>query len=458
MTAQNIDAPRVVTLRPLDHYEAKVTPWLWPGRIPAGEVTVLAGDGGLGKSTLAAWLAAKVTTGELAGLTGMRSAWVLLGEDDPARVLKLRYRAAGCDMRRVAVIASATDQNATRGDELLVLPDQFPQLAAQVARSTPELLVVDPLTAFLGGGVDAHRDGGQGGLRAVLGPLQRMAHEHGTTVLVLAHLNKGTGPAGQRIAGSAGVRNAARNVLLLVQHPDSRDAGDDDGRRLLGHEKCNGGPTTATLDVTISSAPAIGDHGKPLTLDDGTPATTSLAVVGEEADVDYRDALAAASTAPTADAPAGGRAEAEEFLREALASGPVEVRTLNAEAQVLGIADRTLKRARAALGVEASKAADGWVVSLPSQEGQRGQGTKQGHHPASGPLGPIPFPQPPKAPVGAGDSPPAGRPSEQEERQQGGQGGHPTDVGPHGPLGPLDASDPRHRGTLAAILGETEVA
>ncbi len=434
MTALS-ETPRVVTVRPMSDYEAKVTPWLWSGRIPAGEVSILAGDGGLGKSTLAAWLAAKVTTGELRGLTGLRSAWVLLGEDDPARVLKLRYRAAGCDMRRVGVIASATSSDGLRGDELLVLPEQMPQLAAQVARSKPELLIVDPLTAFLGGGVDAHRDGGQGGLRAVLSPLQRLAHEHGTTILVLAHLNKGSGPAGQRIAGSAGVRNAARNVLLLVPHPDARDSGDDDGRRLLGHEKCNGGPTTGTLEVTITSAPAIDDAGHALMLDDGSAATTSLAIVGGDADVDYRDALAAASTAPTVDSPAGGRAEAEEFLREALAAGPVEARTLSAEAQVLGIADRTLKRARQALGVVSRKEGTGWVLSLPAPTSEGGQEGQGGQPTNAGTLGLLEPDNHTQTPVTTGRI----------------QGGHLT-----GPIQEGHVKGATSNPTIATILGEVE--
>jgi predicted ATP-dependent serine protease len=35
--------------------------WLWPGRIPAGKLTVLDGDPGLGKSTLLCELAARIS-------------------------------------------------------------------------------------------------------------------------------------------------------------------------------------------------------------------------------------------------------------------------------------------------------------------------------------------------------------------------------------------------------------
>src|SRR5437660_5559486 len=45
-----------------DQVEDNATEWLWEEWIPFGELTILAGDGGAGKSTLSAWLAAAVTT------------------------------------------------------------------------------------------------------------------------------------------------------------------------------------------------------------------------------------------------------------------------------------------------------------------------------------------------------------------------------------------------------------
>lgn len=363
------ERPRRVTVRPLGRYTAQATEWLWPGVIPAGEMTILAGDGGLGKSTLTAWIAAKVTTGQFKGLTGMRSAWVLLGEDDPGRVLKLRYRAAGCDMHKVGVLAAAADSD-TRGDDVLSLPSDFPELAAQIEQSRPELLIVDPLSAFLGSSVDAHRDGGQGGMRGVLGPLARIAHTYGTTVIVCAHLNKGSGPASTRVAGSSGLRNAGRNLLVMAPHPDARESGDDDGRRLLGIDKSNYGRVGATFDLTVSGVAAIGDDGQEIKTANGETSTTSVVHVGGESEMRYEDALSAASS-PREEGQSGGRQEAMEFLRETLQNGAVPVATVNAEATTLGLSTRTVERARKALGVKASKTSSGWVLSLPPEPQDR---------------------------------------------------------------------------------------
>ncbi len=53
--------PRVRTLRLAD-VRARDVDWLWPNRIPTGNVTLLVGDPGVGKSLLALDLAAHLTT------------------------------------------------------------------------------------------------------------------------------------------------------------------------------------------------------------------------------------------------------------------------------------------------------------------------------------------------------------------------------------------------------------
>lgn len=357
--------PRVIRHTRLDQYAVRATDWLWKGRIPAGELTVLAGDGGLGKSTFAAWLAAQVTIGALTGLTGTRTVAVVLGEDDPARTLRPRYAAAGADMKQVTVVAAEEGGP----EEVLVLPDDLEHLVEFVALHRPELLIVDPLTAHLNGAVDSHRDGGRGGMRQVLNPLSRVAQLYGTTVLAVFHLNKGAGPASQRIGGSAGIRNAARNVLVFAQHPDARQAGDDDGRRIIGHDKCNYGPTCPSLDATIGEAPVLDAQGAAIVNKDGQAATTSLLAIGEESLVDYADALRAASSEGRDADDRDPLAEAVEFLRVELADGEVQVRALKALSSDAGHSWRTVERAFSQLGVKSAKRGSAWVRFLPDGDG-----------------------------------------------------------------------------------------
>src|SRR4051794_37069209 len=57
-------APRL-SLRALRDVQARQVRWLLPGLIPLRTLTLVAGVGGLGKSTLLAGVAAKVSRGEL---------------------------------------------------------------------------------------------------------------------------------------------------------------------------------------------------------------------------------------------------------------------------------------------------------------------------------------------------------------------------------------------------------
>ena len=51
--------------------EVRPIEWLWPGRVPQGALTALAGEPGLGKSLLSLWLASRLSRGDL-GSPGRR--------------------------------------------------------------------------------------------------------------------------------------------------------------------------------------------------------------------------------------------------------------------------------------------------------------------------------------------------------------------------------------------------
>jgi hypothetical protein len=84
--------PGSLTTRCLSDIEAKPVCWLWPGRIARGKLTILAGDPGLGKSQIAASIAAIVTAGGCWPVDRQRCApadvLFLSAEDDPADTLR----------------------------------------------------------------------------------------------------------------------------------------------------------------------------------------------------------------------------------------------------------------------------------------------------------------------------------------------------------------------------------
>jgi hypothetical protein len=80
--------------------------WLWEGRIPLGKVTLLDGDPGVGKSTLAMELAARVTNGSAMPLVkgpprGPADVVIFSGDDGLADTVLPRLKAAGADLSRI---------------------------------------------------------------------------------------------------------------------------------------------------------------------------------------------------------------------------------------------------------------------------------------------------------------------------------------------------------------------
>src|SRR5215212_5295854 len=87
-------------LRPLSSVVPQRVRWLVPGLIPLRTLTLVAGVGGLGKSTYLAGVAAKASRGEL--LDGDPAHVLIISFEDPAaEVLRPRVEAAGGNLERV---------------------------------------------------------------------------------------------------------------------------------------------------------------------------------------------------------------------------------------------------------------------------------------------------------------------------------------------------------------------
>src|SRR5262249_6783705 len=149
-------------------------------------LTTFSGDPKLGKSFVTLSIAAAVSRGaplpddDPPDRPG--SVILLSAEDDPARTIVPRLCAAGADLTRIHILESIIQPGLAAGDRPGVLPtvERLPSLLdhdlavieARAARlSDCRLIVVDPVSAYLGG-KDDHRNAE---LRGVLSPLKAMA-------------------------------------------------------------------------------------------------------------------------------------------------------------------------------------------------------------------------------------------------------------------------------------------
>jgi hypothetical protein len=197
--------------------------WTWAGRIPAGEICVTPGRGGIGKSTFHAWMIAQITKGKLPGdLYGVPRACVIAAvEDSWERTIVPRLIAAGAALDRVFRADVVTDE----GERFtLTLPADTAALEVELVQIDAALLSVDPLMSAIDLTLDTHKDRT---VREALEPLGQLADRTGITVLGNAHFRKGVAEDPlMMLMGSAAFANVVRAAIAFA-----RDVGDD-GRPL----------------------------------------------------------------------------------------------------------------------------------------------------------------------------------------------------------------------------------
>lgn len=191
--------------------------WLWYPFIPYGKLTIVQGDPGDGKTTMVLNIAAKLSKGE--GLDeNMKVPEPMniiyqTAEDGLADTVKPRLESAGADCERVLVI-DESDKSLSMSDE---------RLEEAIKQTGARLLILDPIQAYLGGGVDMNRANEARDMTKKLGAL---AEKYKCAIVLIGHMNKAAGnKAAYRGMGSIDFFAVARSVLLVGRvegQPDIR--------------------------------------------------------------------------------------------------------------------------------------------------------------------------------------------------------------------------------------------
>lgn len=308
--------------------------WFWQDRLPLGALALLAGREGIGKTTVAYTLAADVTRGRLPGrcFGTPRSVIVAATEDSWEHTIVPRLTAAGADLTKVARVRVEVQ---TIGNLELSLPDDVAALGELIREVDCALVLLDPVISRLNRKIDTHKDSE---VRLALEPLARLADSTDTCCLGIIHVNKGTSrdPL-TMVMGSRAFVAVARAVLFVAQDPA------DEKVRLLGQPKNNlGRADLPTLSFQIENA-KVGDT------DEGPILTGKLRWTGES-ERTIREVLE--ETAEGDDKTA--LQEAKDWLDDYLTSqgGWAPSEEIKKAAKKAGHAERTLKRAKARLGIQ----------------------------------------------------------------------------------------------------------
>lgn len=322
--------------------------WLWPGWIARGKLTVLAGAGGSGKTTLAMSLIGTLTSGgrwpdgEICHEPANALIWS--SEDDPADTLVPRLMASGANLERVHIIQGRV--NALNEREPFDPASDFGLLREAVESiGGASLLLLDPVVNVVKG--DMHR---ANDVRRALQAVVDFAEAHGCAVMGISHFSKGSGGASpaDRVIGSQAFGALARAVVVAAKQENSED-------RVLARAKSNISNDQGGINYVVESC-IVGDG-----------LETTRVIWGERIEGSARDILAEVES--TGDEQRSEQKDAEQFLQDLLVAGPVPVKQIQADANGAGYAWRTIERAKKSLGIDAMKVGmkEGWVWQLSAE-------------------------------------------------------------------------------------------
>ena len=290
--------------------------------VPKQSITLLIGDGGVGKSLIECSIAAALSNGTPTILDledpfdesfeekreAPKTTLLLMAEDDPSRVIAGRLKKCGADLSKIYTPDL---------EDIVLCKLKSEELEETIAEYKPDLVIMDPLQSFLPSGVQMSQ---RNEMRSCLEPLNVLAEKYGTTFLITVHTNKRAGASGRnRMADSADIWDIARSALIVGKTGDG-DVG------YISHEKSNYGEHEVTVLFRI------------------VDGRVQSAGVTKKKDYDFvNDREPKAYRAPKRD-------EAIDFIvRQLQTSGKMQVRDLDAELKAAGFSQSTSSRAKTEL-------------------------------------------------------------------------------------------------------------
>lgn len=287
--------------------------WWWKPRIARGKVHLLQGDPGVAKSYVTLALAACNSRGGGINPDGT------IAQGTPGRTLLMAVEDGLEDTTVPRLIKCGADLSMIEtfgiDNQFVLDPDGIALLEQHLADVQPSLVIIDPVTFFLGGRIDMHR---ANEVRQPLAALGRLAERYGCAIILVIHMNKGQAKSLYRALGSIDFTAVVRSMLMAGRVEDAPERG-----RALFHIKSNIGVEAPPVGYDVVEDPED-DVGRFVWL-----PTTDLTIREVEGRVPGPKPVK--------------QQEAVRWLKAVLADGPqpgCAVKTAAAEA---GISERTLK-------------------------------------------------------------------------------------------------------------------
>lgn len=204
-----------------------------------GELTFIAGKGGVGKSTLLATFCAWITTGDMKGeFQGQeRDVLYVANEDSLESTVVPRMMAAGVNLDRVHFLGVDMAGHPDR----VIVPSDCDSVSALAKDVGAAAIMLDPFSSNLRGGHNKQDE-----IRPVMEAVRRMCEESGIAAIGLAHTRKGqSSDLVEAIMGSSEFGNVCRSVMGVMRN--------EEGNIVLSLDKHNLGPDVPSYEYRMCS-------------------------------------------------------------------------------------------------------------------------------------------------------------------------------------------------------------
>ena len=307
----------------LSDVKPQTVKWLWYPYIPKGKVTLIEGDPGLGKSWLTTAIACHLSIGKRLPATKKKSS---------GRVLIMSAEDGIGDTIVPRLIEMKANRTRIFAYNKHIILDEIGliDLEAQLDRIRPSVLVLDPLVAYMGSGIDLHK---ANETRELMANLAHLAEQYHLSIIAVRHLTKGARDKSiYRGIGSIDLTAAARSVLMVGHDPEDRTI------KIICHIKSNLAPMGDSVRFRLDPGNKGGFAWK------GTSKLTADDILG-------------------GNKPKSDKSIAEMFLSESLTKEGINVQLLMRNAEARGIDRNTLRRVRRQMNVRVVKREDGtyWI-------------------------------------------------------------------------------------------------
>lgn len=283
------EAPRFIVASKWASKPVPQREWFIQDLIPARTVTILNGDGGVGKSLLGLQFACAAAMGcETLGLTPTADRALYIGAEDEEGEFQRRVEDIAASMDRdVGSLHGLSVLPLADTDATIALPDKtgrmqptelWLDICEYAAKFKPRFVVLDTAADLFGGDEikRAH-------VRSFVAMLRQFAIEGDCAVLLLAHPSLEGMRTGSGSSGSTAWNNSVRSRLYLTK-PTGEGA--DPDARILRTVKANYGTAGNEMKLRWKSGAFVLDDGKP------SPAS---AIVAANAERVFREAISAMS-------------------------------------------------------------------------------------------------------------------------------------------------------------------